>query len=96
MDERSRHEGDLFVRYEARIVACELGMSSLVSWRERTDPVLVELRDNDLVAARIAESVNAQTRIKLSKVTMLIACLALVIPAIVGPIVTVLLVKGRL
>lgn len=96
MDERVRHEGDLFVRYEARIVAAEIAIEDFREWRKKTDPVLVELRDNDLMAATIAENVNARTRVRLSKVMVAIALAALVVPAIVGPIVTVLLVKGHL
>lgn len=94
MGERYENEAALFVRYEARIVALELAQEELSSTCARYWPIVDDLRDSALVATKLAEALGQQARTKLTKVHIALGIAALFMPAIVGSLLTALLV-GR-
>ena len=96
MDDRTRHQGDLFTRYEARIVALEIVLEDVRHDCEHYWPIVEQLRDGKIVADAVAKKLLEDTTLGMSKVNLWLMAAGLLVPAAVGPLVTVLLIKGHL
>ena len=88
MEDRQRAEAELFTRYEARIVAVEIGVSELRALAAKYVPIVDKLRDSDLVADAIADRLRETATMKLTKVHVVIGVAALFLPAVVSALLT--------
>lgn len=86
---RAEYEGEVFRRLESRLVAVEIKSEGNAVRIGKLEPVVGELRDKDMLASAIAERVREGGRDLVSRVTIMCAVAALVVP----PIITALLVK---
>lgn len=84
---RDEYEGDLFRRYEARIVALEIGLRDLAATVAADSKIVSELRDAKLLADAIAERLNEGRRWTVTKLQVAVAIAALVVPPTLGALV---------
>lgn len=88
MSERSTYEGDLFRRYEARIVALEVEQEALRDFARTYKPLVDKLETDRAITEAVAKRIVEGHRYTLSRVQVLIAIIAVIVP----PMLTALLV----
>lgn len=88
MDERIEREGDLFRRYELRIVQLELACEVFHEFCEKYRPIVDQMTEDARVALRVAAALQDARRVKLSRVQILLAIAALAVPSIVSAFLT--------
>ncbi len=94
MQDRAEHEGDLFRRYEARIVTLEIKVTDLELFEAKYSGYVDDLRSAQLIAtALLAKTALARSGL-LPKWQIGVAILALFVPQIVGSLLMYLILKG--
>ena len=80
---------DRMHKAETKLVAFDLLVSDMRSWRDRIDPVIEDLREADRIAEAVANKVNEQRNLSLTKVQkwagvagIVIAFLALILDVV--------------
>jgi hypothetical protein len=93
VEDRQRYENDLFRRYEARIVALEIQAEAARTWRAHYGPVVDELRETDRIAKAVADRLKEAQTMTFTRVQLVIAACALLIPPCLSAGLTILFLK---
>ena len=88
-DARVEHEGEYFRRLESRMVVLEFKVERNAERIGKLEPIVGELRDDNMLADKLAERMQQTRRQAFTRVSIAAALGAVFVP----PILTALLVK---
>lgn len=88
-DARVEHEGEYFRRLESRMVVLEFKVERNAERIGNLEPIVGELRDDNMLADKLAERMQQTRRQAFTRVSIAAALGAVFVP----PILTALLVK---